>query len=822
MDEAPPKLPRSAPIGGGLGDDAPAAALAALRLLRKHWPILLVASLVAAALGLVYSKSQPRVYEAATMLEFDPDVVRPLADKTDPFREMASSWDNHEFYETQYKVMTSDRVLSAVVRDLGLQSDPSFAGKDGAAHPLPLDSATDMLRGRLHVEPVKNSRLTYIKVEDTDPKQAQKLANAISNTYIAQNLEKTVNATGDAVVWLNSQLDHFRTELESNENSLHDFKKQNDLPSSTIEEISKQIRAEMSQYDSALTTTRTHKQELLARNAELANVTSANPDDVPASELLSNGFLNGIRTQYQTAMRERDELIAGGKGEKHPLVLQADERIAQTKKQLLEEVQNIRGAVQRDLAIINREEAGESQLYEEARRKAVELNLKELEFHRLDRVRAENEKVYDALLEQTKDADLARMMNVNNVRIVDTAQEPRGPIRPRVPVNVAVGALTGLLLGIGLVLLREQADSSLKSPADVEQRLGVAFLGMVPAVDANDDGSKSVRRRNRRPSRTPGEMPPELLVHERPLSSVAEAARTIRTNLMFMNPDQPYRSVLVTSAAPGEGKTTVACSLAISLAQGGQKVCIVDCDLRRPRLHRIFERVGDAGAHQRARGRGEDRRRRLADGGEQPVLRALGADPAEPGRRAALRALPRGAARAARAVRPGDHRQPAAGGGHRLGHPLDPGRRDGVRRPRLHHLAQHQPAGAARAVRRRRAHRRRGAERGRHAEERLLVLPVLPLQARRLRGRPRGRGAGRRARDRRRTAAAAAALTRQRSRLTAQQAPCSSPAARGRSPRAPHPPPWATPGRRDGAGRGGGSPRGPRRAARWTRPAARR
>jgi capsular exopolysaccharide synthesis family protein len=145
------------------------------------------------------------------------------------------------------------------------------------------------------------------------------------------------------------------------------------------------------------------------------------------------------------------------------------------------------------------------------------------------------------------------------------------------------------------VLLREQADSSLKSPADVEQRLGVAFLGMVPAVDSNDDGSKGLKRRNRRAARVVGEMPPELLVHERPLSSVAEAARTIRTNLMFMNPDQPYRSVLVTSAAPGEGKTTVACSLAISLAQGGQKVCIVDCDLRRPRLHRIFERVGDAG-----------------------------------------------------------------------------------------------------------------------------------------------------------------------------------------------------------------------------------
>jgi len=84
-------------------------------------------------------------------------------------------------------------------------------------------------------------------------------------------------------------------------------------------------------------------------------------------------------------------------------------------------------------------------------------------------------------------------------------------------------------------------------------------------------------------------------VHYRPLSGFAEAARAIRTNLMFMNPDHPYRTLLVTSAAPAEGKTTVACSIAVALAQGGQRVCIVDCDLRRPRLHRIFDRAGDAG-----------------------------------------------------------------------------------------------------------------------------------------------------------------------------------------------------------------------------------
>jgi capsular exopolysaccharide synthesis family protein len=116
----------------------------------------------------------------------------------------------------------------------------------------------------------------------------------------------------------------------------------------------------------------------------------------------------------------------------------------------------------------------------------------------------------------------------------------------------------------------------------------------LPEVDADENAGASKARRRRAP-RVAGKLPTELVVHERPLSGIAEAARALRTNLTFMNPDKPHRKLLVTSAAPAEGKTTVACSIAISLAQAGQRVCIVDCDLRRPRLHRIFDRSGDAG-----------------------------------------------------------------------------------------------------------------------------------------------------------------------------------------------------------------------------------
>ncbi|HSY22798.1 MAG TPA: polysaccharide biosynthesis tyrosine autokinase, partial [Polyangiaceae bacterium] len=199
-------------------------------------------------------------------------------------------------------------------------------------------------------------------------------------------------------------------------------------------------------------------------------------------------------------------------------------------------------------------------------------------------------------LERMKQSDLARMMRVNNIRVVDRATEPHSPVRPRVFVNLSVGLFLGLAFGIAAAWIREQLDSSLKTPDEVEGLLGVTFLGLLPEVDEHHEvrGRAGARRRRRMP-KPEREEPLELVVHQRPLSGIAEAARTLRTNLLFMSPDRPFRKLLVTSAAPSEGKTTVACSIAIAMAQGGQRVCIVDCDLRRPRIHRIFDRVGDPG-----------------------------------------------------------------------------------------------------------------------------------------------------------------------------------------------------------------------------------
>jgi len=564
------------------------------KALRKNWPTVVAVTLVAVAVGVVYGKSQPRVFEAVTLLEISPNAPEPLNQDGKSMLNLGAglAWDTHEYYETQYRILASNRVLGEVVRRLDLASDRAWLGLPSTAPRPSAEQATNALRGQVNIEPVKYSQLVHVRVADVNPSRAVRISDSVAEAYIDQNLQTAVNATSESVVWLEGQLEHVKRDLEQGENALFEFKQRNDLPSTSINEASNMLRVEMQELDTALTHARTKKAEIGARATELENVPADNPDALPASELLSSPFLQAMRTQYQEALKERLALIAEGKGDNHPLVKRATDKIEETRATLLAEVRNIRGAVERDLSVVTREEQKEAELFEATRRRAVELNMKEIEYHRLDRTREENEKLYELLLQRMKEADLGRMMRVNNVRIVDRASEPTVPVRPRVSVIVVVSLFIGLATGLALAWMREQLDSSLKTQTDVEQALGITFLGLLPEV-ASADGKKGQSRRRRR-SATPNARP-ELVVHDRPLSGVAEAARSIRTNLMFMNPDQPLRRLLVTSAGPSEGKTTVACSLAIAFAQAGQRVCLVDADLRRPRLHHIFDRHGDSG-----------------------------------------------------------------------------------------------------------------------------------------------------------------------------------------------------------------------------------
>jgi capsular exopolysaccharide synthesis family protein len=560
----------------------------------------MVVSCVALGLAgsLLYVKSVERIYQAESLIEMNARAPQLLNDASPQTFDMSALFvDPNEFYQTQFRILTSLPVMEAAVDAASLTTDYQFFGlKQAPEKPITVEQAALALSGRVAVEGIKGSRLAYVRVKDSDPKRARRLCDAVVAAYLEQNLDAGVNSSSDAVTWLSTQIEHIKGDLDHDEDMLDEFKQKNELPSISINDSSNMLRVEMQEYDVALTHTRTRKAELVARRAELAEVTSENPDAESSSELLANPALQSLRAQYRSAVELRDELIAGGKGPNHPMMKEADAKIESTRAALLTEVANVQAAVVRDLAVIQRQEQAEAGMFDVSRRNAIDLNMKEIQYHRLDRSRQENEKFFELLTQRLKEADLTRMMRMNNLRVVEKARLPGSPVSPKVWLDVLIGILGGLLAGLGLPLLREQLDNSVKTPDDIEEKLGITCLGLLPDIRREDNGGGVRRARRRRRLLDSGpDGPSELVVHHRPTSGLAEAARSVRTNLMFMNPDKPCKVILVTSAAPSEGKTTVACSVAIALAQGGQRVCILDADLRRPRLHRIFDRVGDVG-----------------------------------------------------------------------------------------------------------------------------------------------------------------------------------------------------------------------------------
>ncbi len=577
-----------------------------LQALRKYWP-LSVAICVAVTLGVTfYTLGQKKIYAAQTTVMFDPSPPRPLGREVSAVADLGGTdfWSNKEYYGTQLHVMRSQRVALAVVQDLGLHRDAAFLsnappGVDLPALEVDPEIAAGTLLGRVAVEPVKNTRLATLRYEDADPERAQRIALAMVEVYIAKNVEDTQSSTTTAVEWLNQQVDKLKSNLDATEMDLYKFQMDKQILAVDVTSQSNMLRDEMTTVHQALTQARIKRVELEARNVALSKISAEDPSRIPATELMRSEVLGKMRSSYLDARSERDVLVARGKGDNHPEVREADAKLETARKALLVEIDNIKGSVAHDLAVVRRQEGGLSGLLAEAKKNALDVNLLGIEYSRLMRTKENNEKLYDVVMERAKQGDLTRMMQMNNIRVVESPSKPRGPVRPNVATNVgggfAVGALLGLAAALGLFLL----DRSVKTQADIEGRLGLNFLGILPAVGSRKE-RKGYGRYGRRYGKykaepAPEGTPPELVVHHAPMSGTAEAARSIRTNIQFMSPDRPFRTLLVTSANPSEGKTTVACTLAIAMAQAGLRVCLLDCDLRRPRLHRVFGKPGDAG-----------------------------------------------------------------------------------------------------------------------------------------------------------------------------------------------------------------------------------
>jgi capsular exopolysaccharide synthesis family protein len=577
-----------------------------LGAIRKNWPIVVALTILVGIGAIFYTFGQARVYEASAVVEFDPPTPQPLGDHIEGFVDVSGqALNNREYYNTQFWIIRSQRIAQAVVQQLNLQQDAAYldnapAGQQRPARAISVEDAARRLSNSILVEPIKGSRLAEVKARDADPARAQRIASTLVETYVQSNLDDLAQASNQAADWLHTQIGSLKLDLEASEMSLHEYKRDKNILSVSMDDQSNMLRAQMSQLNQVLTSIRTRRETLSSRRSELEKVKFSpdSPLELPANELMSNGTLSSLVGSYVGSMSEMESLAAFGKGPNHPEMKAVAARQGVTTRAIELEMGNIRKSLASELAAMDKEVGGIQKLFDDAEQQALDLNLLEIQYNRLKRSKDTNEKLYSLVTERSKESDLTKLLRINNIRVVERPSVPRAPISPNVPLNIAGGFLAGLVLGLAAAIGREALDRSIKTPDDAERELGLSFLGLVPAI--GDGGTSTYYTYSRRKQQELERQralagPVELTAHLHPTSGVAEAARSIRTNIFFMSPDRPYRTLLVTSAGPSEGKTTVACCIAIAMAQAGRRVVLLDCDMRRPRIHRVFGFERDLG-----------------------------------------------------------------------------------------------------------------------------------------------------------------------------------------------------------------------------------
>jgi capsular exopolysaccharide synthesis family protein len=560
-------------------------------LVRRRW---VIASVFAAAVvvTLLFTLRQQKVYAATATLIIEVSAPKVLnqQDVQDVVDTGASSfWASKEYTETQYKVIQSRAVAQRVVEKLQLAKDLRFLGLDHLKDQGRIEKELSKLdpiaelQERVKVIPVKDSRIARIQAEDRDPKWAATIANAVAEAYITETLSVKTNTTQGASDWLEQQLADLEVKLDQSGKALFDFKKSHDIVATTWEDRQGMVTQQLVAINDALTRARVQRAQLEARSEQIVALGDALEKGEPSGEAFAIVANSRTVQELKVKLAEASVECAGMRDlymKDYPKLQSCEARLAAARSGLRQEVRTILNAARAEYAEVVQTERKLVALLSSTKTDAFGINQYERDYLELKRAHDNNQRLYELVLKRLKDASVTGMMQMSNVRILDRAEPPERPASPRPLRSLALAMLLGLAGGVGLAFLLEMLDTTITTREQVEERLGLAFLGIIPSIV----GEKQEGDKER-----------DLFVHANPRSAAAECLRSIRTNLLFMSPERPLKTIVVTSAGPGDGKTTTASALAEVMAEGGSRVLIVDADMRRPQLHAVFELPNDVG-----------------------------------------------------------------------------------------------------------------------------------------------------------------------------------------------------------------------------------
>lgn len=595
-----------------------------LGMVRRHWKLVATACLIALVAAGVHYSITPKEYEASATIQIERRNLTPVGSGQSPWFE--NFW-NLEFYPTQYELLESRGLAERVVKSLDLMNDSAFnpgAGperKDAKGTTAEDDEATlgrlaNQLKGGLSVEPVRNTQLVRLSFHSSSPEFAARAANAFAESFIDMGVQDRYASAGKASTFLSTQIETLKGEIADKESQLQAFSRSSDIV--TLDPASNVTLQRLEALNGGLMDA---KKQRIQKEAKYHEVLSAPPETVADS--LSGGVVSDLRSEQIKMEREYETKLKTFKPE-WPAMFELKAKIERGQQHLnkvvREMVDKARNSAYSDYQAALRQEQSMLQELAGSKKEAIDQSSAAVQYTNLKVEIETRRELLDELLRQQSETEVAARMQdtrESNIRIIDHALVPDGPFKPSLRKDLTYGLLIGLLIGIGCSLLIEFLDRTLKTPEEVERRLGVPTLAVIQDIadagkmygySAYGYGAAPTGERPRvRPTRMApagwlekkkGAAPPpvqiELVPHDRPRTLISESYRSLRTALLLSSARE-LKVVALTSAVAGEGKTATASNLAVVLAQLGRPVLIVDCDLRKPRLHQVFHtsnRVG--------------------------------------------------------------------------------------------------------------------------------------------------------------------------------------------------------------------------------------
>lgn len=558
-----------------------------IAILQKNWKFSAgFAGMVMATVICVTLLTKP-VYEATATIEVDPP------GEVFSLEGGGSVPSDAEYLETQAKVLHSESLAVSVIRKLRLDQNPEIVKPEAVdkntladnapyAAGLPLtpseNAALVSFNNLLKVKRDTSSRLILVSFENRDPQLAARISNSMAQTFIDEGYQTRHDAIMKSSEWLSRQLDDLRAKMEDSTHALSEF--QQTIGVADMEGDKSSFTEHIGELSRQLTLAEAERIQL---QALLKNVQGSNPDSLP--EVRNNPVVQQLSQRLAERRVELSQaLVVYGKN--HPNAKKLQTEVEELQAQIESQKKAILTSTQASFVAAN---ARENLMAAEIKGTTKEIN-QVARYNSLKKEVQANVDLYNSLYAKIKEAGIAAASKSANVRIVDPARAPEDPIRPRRILNLAVGLFAALIGGVVLAFAREEFDNKVRSPEDVRKWLGRSSVSIIPVIAESDrepriSGAKTpglVAANGGENSRT------NRFLLDRPHSPEAEALQALCASIMLSSPTHPPQVLLMVSAFPGEGKTTLAMNLAFALAKHGS-TCLVDADLRKGRIGRVFE-----------------------------------------------------------------------------------------------------------------------------------------------------------------------------------------------------------------------------------------